>query len=766
MAMCEINVDREKMGDMDKEDDSLAIELYKNTMTGQWTKVVEMYEEHQFKAISAKINSSGDTALHVAVSIASDKEAKQLIRVIKGWYDTEVKKVEKEIPDILESAVWIKNNEGNTPLHVAASARRISICILLICSFNSFQSLGMHNNRGESPLFLAAFHGHKNIFLCLHGFFLQGNSNIDSKSIDPAYLRCTDGETILHCAIRLEYFDLAFEILNMEHRLACSVSGEGITPLHLLARKPAVFRSDFQLGLWKKIIYHCIYVEELKRQTALRKLFDHVFEEINDSSETEDGNNQNFRKSYQACICFYPKLKAKAQVVIKTIKEHCKGRNEDVENPSKSNTTGQSEKKGSQNWRKDPNVHSKGQNVDEENPSKSNVTGQSEIEGSQDSSKAQPLQVFIRRYAINIFYLFYKILSWVILRLGYEDLKKIKEKHVHSVQIMKLLVKYANDAKFDFSSWVGPKQITETPVLLAAGNGITKMVEQILEAFPVATNDRSKGKNIVHWAVKNRQPRVLQLLLKHDFVKRKLIHEVDTEENNALHLAAEIGEKKPWLIAGAALQMQWEFKWYEFVKDNMPQHFCYQLNGKGKTPEEIFNATHEELVKQGGAWLNKTSESCSVVAALIATVAFAASTTIPGNINEKSGKPNLENQPELTVFAIASLVALCFSITALFSFLSILTSRYEHKDFRRDLPKKLLLGLTSLFISITSMLVSFCAGHFFMLKNKLKDKAFPVYAATCLPIVFFAIQQLPLYLDIARAIFKKVPQSSCKAISI
>ena len=204
----------------------------------------------------------------------------------------------------------------------------------------------------------------------------------------------------------------------------------------------------------------------------------------------------------------------------------------------------------------------------------------------------------------------------------------------------------------------------------------------------------------------------------------------------------------------------------QFVRDNMPQHFCHQENEKRKTPEEIFNETHKELVKQGGEWLSKTSESCSVVAALIATVAFAASTTIPGNINEKSGKPNLENQLELTIFAISSLVALCFSITALFSFLAILTSRYEHKDFRKALPKKLLLGLTSLFVSITSMLVSFCAGHFFMLKNKLKDKAFPVYAATCLPIVFFAIQQLPLYLDIVWAIFKKVPQSSCKAISI
>ena len=110
---------------------------------------------------------------------------------------------------------------------------------------------------------------------------------------------------------------------------------------------------------------------------------------------------------------------------------------------------------------------------------------------------------------------------------------------------------------------MGPKQITETPVLLAARNGITKVVEKILEAFPLAINDWSGGNNnIVLWAVKNRQPRVLQLLLKRDFVKCKLIHEVDTEKNNALHLAAEIG-KKPWLIPGAALQMQWEIKWYE-----------------------------------------------------------------------------------------------------------------------------------------------------------------------------------------------------------
>ncbi|KAK4560205.1 hypothetical protein RGQ29_009110 [Quercus rubra] len=575
--------------------DGLALNLNRYTVTGDWGKVVEMYKQHTLAAIEARINTSGDTALHVAVSIASEEKVQQLVRVIIG---------------VSELGLWTKNNKGNTPLHVAASTGRLNICILLAAKLDEslevkdlvVQEL-FRNKAGESPLFLAAFHA----------------SDKDLKSIDPAYRR-NDGETALHCAIRWEYFDLAFEILQVEPSLAYAVNELGITPLHLLASKPSVFKSGSHLGWWKSIIYYCIYVEELEHETVRKESVDLVTK----GSSVEDITHK-FSENYQTCIAFY-------QVPLKMA---------------------QSEK-------------------------------------------------------------------------------------------------------------------TETVILLAARNGITEMVEYILKEFPfpMAIDNNSEGQNIVLLAVKNRQTHVLQLLLEQEFVKRKLIHEVDTDENNALHLAAQIGKQRPWLIPGAALQMQWEIKWYEFVKDNMPQHFCYQVNKEGKTPEEIFSETHEDLVKQGGEWLNKTSESCSVVAALIATVAFASSTTIPGNINEENGKPNLESHSMLTVFAASSLIALCFSITALFSFLAILTSRYEQKDFRRDLPKKLLLGLTSLLVSITSMLVSFCAGHYFMLKNKLKDKAFPVYAATSLPIIFFAIQQLPLYIDIVWASFKNVPRSSYKAISL
>lgn len=202
----------------------------------------------------------------------------------------------------------------------------------------------------------------------------------------------------------------------------------------------------------------------------------------------------------------------------------------------------------------------------------------------------------------------------------------------------------------------------------------------------------------------------------------------------------------------------------QFVKDSMPTHFFPRCNKAGRTAKDVFTETHQELVKNGGEWLTNTSESCSVVAALIATVAFATASTVPGGVKQDSGTPTLENQPPFDVFAISSLVALCFSVTSVIMFLSILTSRYQEKDFGTDLPRKLLVGLTSLFVSIASMLVSFCAGHFFVLKDKLKYAAFPVYAVTCLPVTFFAVAQFPLYFDLIWATFKNVPQRSYKVV--
>ena len=111
----------------------------------------------------------------------------------------------------------------------------------------------------------------------------------------------------------------------------------------------------------------------------------------------------------------------------------------------------------------------------------------------------------------------------------------------------------------------------ESPILIAAKNGITDIVANILELFPVAIHDMNEHKkNIVLLAVENRQPHVYQLLLQKSRMKESVFLRVDDEGNSALHLAAKLGEYKPWLIPGAALQMQWEIKWHEvYMRDTI-----------------------------------------------------------------------------------------------------------------------------------------------------------------------------------------------------
>ena len=106
----------------------------------------------------------------------------------------------------------------------------------------------------------------------------------------------------------------------------------------------------------------------------------------------------------------------------------------------------------------------------------------------------------------------------------------------------------------------------DTPILIAAKTGATELVEKILNSFPMAIHDSDlDGKNVVLLAVENRQPLVYNMLLKRKSIKESVFYKVDNKGNSALHLAAQLGKHKPWLIPGSALQMQWEIKWYEVI---------------------------------------------------------------------------------------------------------------------------------------------------------------------------------------------------------
>ncbi|KAI3845822.1 hypothetical protein MKX03_020319 [Papaver bracteatum] len=59
------------------------------------------------------------------------------------------------------------------------------------------------------------------------------------------------------------------------------------------------------------------------------------------------------------------------------------------------------------------------------------------------------------------------------------------------------------------------------------------------------------------------------------------------------------------------------------------QWFKLTRNKNGDPAQFVFSEEHKDLLKEGDDWLNDTSGSCMIVAALIATVAFAAAFTVP-----------------------------------------------------------------------------------------------------------------------------------------
>ncbi|KAI4301216.1 hypothetical protein L6164_034516 [Bauhinia variegata] len=714
--------------------DTIKKDLFKIAMKGKWDEVVKIYKKNPM-VHDAQITRSGDTALHIAVSDGQEDAVAEMVKLVQS----------ERVP-----ALRIQNERGNTALHFAASMGSVAMCQQIASTDPSL--VDIRNFDGETPIFLAALHGRKEAFLCLHYICFP------SPDQPVNYSNCTrnDGDTILHCAIAGDYFDLAFQIIHLYGDLVNRVNEKGSTPLHLLATKPSAFRSGSRLQRFENIIYHCIYVGELKEESYDAEKFRAV---------GKGKGVHRYPQNYKTCMAILGVFQNGVHIVANKL------------------------------TRKETQMPlSNGAGAKESHP------------------------FFPPNYDSCFHFLKFVYLAMlVILGQGSSGLKKIqrkKEKHIWSAQIMNKLLESASDYEYDDTGSkplpsssptdtdgehvtapydviprgdrvgsinkeqqdkaqqpnsgdnksIPDKWKKETPILIAAKNGVTEMVEKILELFPVAIHDMdAEKKNIVLLAVENRQPHVYELLHKRNILKESLFRKVDYEGNSALHLAAKLGDYKPWLIPGAALQMQWEIKWYEFVKDSMPAQFFVRYNNNNKTPKDIFTETHTELVKNGGEWLSKTSESCSVVAALIATVAFATSTTVPGGVQESTGTPTLESKPAFNVFAISSLVALCCSVTSVVMFLSILTSRYQEYDFGSDLPNKLILGLTSLFVSIASMLVSFCAGHFFVLKDELKYAAYPIYAVTSLPVTLFAMAQFPLYFDLVWATFKKVPQRSYKA---
>ncbi|KAB1226827.1 hypothetical protein CJ030_MR1G005053 [Morella rubra] len=180
-----------------------------------------------------------------------------------------------------------------------------------------------------------------------------------------------------------------------------------------------------------------------------------------------------------------------------------------------------------------------------------------------------------------------------------------------------------------------------------------------------------------------------------------------------------------------AFQMQRELQWFKEIEGITPPWMSEALNFENMRPKEIFTRDHKEIVKEGEKWMKGTATSCTVVGALIVTIMFAVAFAVPGGNNQETGLPIFSKDKLFALFIIFDALSLFSSTTSVLMFLGILTSRYAEEDFLKSLPQKMIIGLSTLFFSIATMMMAFCVALFIMHPGK----SWMVIPITCLASV-------------------------------
>ena len=173
-------------------------ELFQFAMKKKWREVLRICKSHPSDACKAKLTKSEETALHIAVSSyhVGEKEANALAAIIRQL--VELLPVGQAV-EILKA----ENDKGDTALHLAAALGSVTICDCIARNRNQIyrELIMIRNRKGETPMFLAAHHGHMEAFQLLHELY-NGNASEPDYSLG----RRNDGDTILHSAISGEYF--------------------------------------------------------------------------------------------------------------------------------------------------------------------------------------------------------------------------------------------------------------------------------------------------------------------------------------------------------------------------------------------------------------------------------------------------------------------------------------------------------------------------------------------------------------------------------
>ncbi|KAL9393370.1 hypothetical protein Peur_012655 [Populus x canadensis] len=341
------------------------------------------------------------------------------------------------------------------------------------------------------------------------------------------------------------------------------------------------------------------------------------------------------------------------------------------------------------------------------------------------------------------------VMAWKGLKVFVPAIKKmynLKLKHGQALAVLCCLCEQISTLHRSEFKEIGVYEA----VFNAVKHGIVEFIVEIVRHYPdVIWCEDDLNRGIFLYATLQRQEKIFSLIYKMGAKKNSMATSWDKYHNNILHQAAFLAPSSQLdRVSGAALQMQRELQWYKEVESIVQPKYREMINFNHRTPQALFTEQHRKLVEEGERWMKDTSESCTVVAALISTIMFSAIFTVPGGYDQYSGIPIYLHRNSFMVFMVSDAMSLFASTSSLLMFLGILTSRYREEDFLLSLPTKMIVGLSCLFFSIATMMITFGITLFMMLRDRFPWISFPIILLASLPVTLFALLQFPLLVEI------------------
>ncbi|KAJ9701414.1 hypothetical protein PVL29_006668 [Vitis rotundifolia] len=285
-------------------------------------------------------------------------------------------------------------------------------------------------------------------------------------------------------------------------------------------------------------------------------------------------------------------------------------------------------------------------------------------------------------------------------------------------------------------TYLGIKDSKKTALHIAADRDHQDIVKLLLSHSPDCCEQvDDKGNNVLHSAImsKRRYYATLNILNAHSLLRvRRLMNEKDAKGDTPLHLLASYRLYDPF-----------------FSKDNRVDKMA--LNKDKLTAQDIFSRANikagdfiiEETLKQFTEWekkvvgpfswqeaINKDSGGTSksddrekiinntkregethlIVAALVATVTFAAGFTLPGGYNDSDGMAILTKRAAFKAFIVTDTIAVILSVSAVFVYFFM--SVHDEEEL---LDKHIITGFFLTMFSMGAMVVAFMTGLYAVL---------------------------------------------------